>query len=241
MGFGYLLLGYLISLNFVYESLTLLPALGIMYLGLRRLSLYNRPLREALLWFYPTVAVSAVSFATELLRMGAVLAEETHAALSGILLPLTAVLLLFFHERLLTGIGLLAEETELPKLFVRARRNRFFSILVYGILALLYLPIRAEWFVTLNAAAFLPMLVARFVTLLLNALLIGSAYRLIAAPEDVDMERKKTGIAWLDNMREENDRREAEKTAEKKKALADIYHAREQKYREKQKNKRTKK
>ncbi len=241
MGFGYLFLGYLISVNFVYEALTLLPALGLMYVGLRRLSLYNRPLREALIWLYPSLAVAGGSFAIELLRMAGAISEATQTAIAGILSPLTALLLLLFHERLLTGIGLLAEETALPKLLVRARRNRVFSILVFGILALLYLPIKTDWFYTLSASAFLPVLIARFVTGVLNAMLIYSAYMWISTPEDVDMKRKKTGIDWLDRMNEERDRREEEKTEKKKKELAEIYRASEQKYREKQKNKRTKK
>ena len=55
------------------------------------------------------------------------------------------------------------------------------------------------------------------------------------------MKRKKTGIGWLDKFNEENDRRDEEKTARKKQELADIYHAHEKKYREKQNQKRTRK
>lgn len=241
MGFGYLFVGYLLTVNFVYESLTLLPAAIIMWPGLRRLRLYNQPLREASVWLYPIMAAAAVSFVLEILRMASLIPEATHTAVFSLLSPLLSVLMIFFHERLLSGIGLLAEETELDKLHLRARRNRFFSLFVFGLTAILYLPIQADWFAALNAAAFLPVLVCRFVTVILNAILIYSAYMWICTPDDVDMARKKTGIGWLDKMNEENDRRAEEKNARKQQELADIYHAREKKYREKQANKRTRK
>ncbi len=241
MGFGYLFIGYLLTVNFVYESLTLLPATLIMFPGLRRLRVYNQPLREAAVWLYPLMAVAFVSCVTELLRMTSVISDTTHTALFSVLSPLSAVLMVLFHERLLSGIGLLCQETELDKLYLRARRNRFFSLFVFGLTAVLYLPIKADWFAALNAAAFLPVLVCRFITAILNAVLIYSAYMWICTPDDLDMKRKKTGIGWLDKFNEDNDRREEEKNARKKQELADIYHAREKKYREKQNKKGTRK
>lgn len=241
MGFGYLFVGYLLTASFVYESLTLLPALLIMWPGLRRLRLYNQPLREAAVWLYPLTIAAGASFVTEVLRMTALIGESVHTSVFSLLSPLSCVLMLFFHERLLSGIGLLAQETGLDKLHVRARRNRFFSLFVFGLTAILYLPIHADWFMALNAAAFLPVLVCRFITVILNAVLIYSAYMWICTPDDLDMKRKKTGIGWLDKFNEENDRRDEEKTARKKQELADIYHAHEKKYREKQNQKRTRK
>ena len=50
------------------------------------------------------------------------------------------------------------------------------------------------------------------------------------------MQRKKTGIAFLDELNEKMDKKEEEAQQKKKEALADIYHKREAKYREKHKN-----
>ena len=80
------------------------------------------------------------------------------------------------------------------------------------------------------------MLLLRLVVMLMNAVLIYSAYMQICLPEDVDMPRGKTGIALLDEMNEKMDRREEEKLAKKKEELARIYRERQAKYREKQQN-----
>jgi hypothetical protein len=84
--------------------------------------------------------------------------------------------------------------------------------------------------------AFVPVLLCRLVAMLLNAILIYSCYMWICLPEDVEMQRKKTGIQFLDDLNERLDKKEEEAQKKKKEALADIYHKREAKYREKHKN-----
>ena len=59
MGFGYLFLGYVISLNFlVYSALTMPIAVVLMLRGMLSLSRFNRPLKEAYLLLWPTLLLS---------------------------------------------------------------------------------------------------------------------------------------------------------------------------------------
>ncbi len=241
MGFGYVLLGYLISLNFVYQQLTMLPATLLILLGMLKLGQYNRPLREALYLLCPTAAVAAVSFVYEVGRMFGLISQTGWERANGVLSPLTLALYLLFTLRLLSGIVELSKETELPELVFRARRNTVLTIITYALYVFLELPITAAWYASFAMHAALPALLFHFITMMLNSLLIFSCYRLICLPEDVDMPRGKTGIAFLDKLNDKLDEREERAIAEKKQALSDLYRKREAEYREKQTKKKGKK
>ncbi len=235
MGLGYLVLGYLLSLNFfVYHYLTLLPALLLMFAAMMRLSVYNRPLREAKLSLYPTVACAAIAFLLELGRLFGAVTEALYSSVNAYLAPVFLLLLALFTDRLLSGLALLAKETELPKVEYAAKRDRLFSAVAYAAYVLCSLPLPFDGYASLVAHAFAPVLLLRLIVTLMNARLIYSCYMQICLPEDVDMPRKQTGIAFLDEMNEKMDKREEERTAKKKEELARIYHEREAKYREKQ-------
>jgi hypothetical protein len=184
------------------------------------------------------LAVEAARFLFEILRFAAVIDAARFNSFSDILVPLSTVLLLCFHERLLSGLEELAIETELPKLRYRAKRNRLFSILTYSLMLAIALPIESELYKTLTASAFLPVLVALLVTITLNAILIWSCYMWICMPEDLEMKRKKTGIGWLDRIEDTLEADEEKRQAEKKAELEKIFRDRQAKYREKQKRKK---
>lgn len=240
MGFGLLFVGYLLTLNFNYESLSLFPALCLILAALFSLSPYHRAFYEARLWGFALAGFSFVYFAAELLRMAGVLGEDIFRPLRGLLVPAVALLMLVLHDRLLRGCEALSEETELPKLQYAAKRNRFLSLIAYSLYLLLSLPISADWYATLSLVAAAPVLLFRFVTGCLNAYLIWRCYMWICRPEDVNMERRRTGIEWVDRRAEEADRREEEQQAEKKRELEKIYRARQEKYRQKQQKGRKK-
>lgn len=240
MGLGYLTLGYLLSLNFfAYHYLTLLPALLLMFAGMVKLSVYNRPLREARFLLYPTVAVALLAFLLEGGRLFGAVTEGTYVSLNTYLSPVYLLLLALFTDRLLCGLSALAAETELPKLEYAAKRDRLFSAVAYGAYLFCSLPLPFDWYASAVAHAFAPVLLLRLIVSAMVAYLIYSCYMQICLPEDVDMPRKKTGISFLDEMNEKMDRREEERNAQKKEELARIYHEREAKYREKQANSQT--
>lgn len=241
MGFGYLLLGYIISLNFVYQQLTMLPATLLILLGMLKLSQYNRPLKEALLLLCPTAAVAAISFVYEGGRMFGLIGAAAWEAANNVLSPLVLVLYLLFTWRLLAGIMALGKETDLPQVVFRARRGTVLTLVSYALYIFLELPITAGWYDVFAMHAALPALLFHFVVMILNARLIFTCYRMICLPEDVDMPRHKTGIGFLDRLNDRMDEREERALAEKKQAMADLYHKREAQYREKQANKKGKK
>ena len=241
MGFGYLVLGFLIASNFVYRQITMLIACLLLMLGMLKLGQYNRPLREARLFLCPTLGVAAVSFVYEAGRLLSFFGEDTAKAANNYLSPLSLLFFLLFTWRLLAGIHLLAVETDLPKIAYRAKRNTVFTFIAEGLWLFLDLPITAEWYNTFSFHAAFPVLLCRVVVVCLNAWLLYGCYMQICLPEDVDMPRHKTGIGFLDAWNEKMDAREEAAQAEKKQALADLYHEREKKYKEKQNQKKGRK
>ena len=242
MGFGYLFLGYLISLNFfVYPYLTLLPATLLMLTGMLRLSLYNRPLREATWALYPTAVAAVLAFVLEGGRFLGVMGLSLYESLSAYLSPLFLIMLAIFTDRLLVGLSMLGKETELPKVQFAATRNRLFSLVAYLSYLICSLPVKTDWYASIVAHAWAPVLLLRLIVTFMNAFLIYSCYMQICLPEDVDMPRHKTGIGFLDAWNEKMDAREEAAQAEKKQALADLYHEREKKYKEKQNQKKGRK
>lgn len=234
MGFGYLVVGYFFATNFVYESLTALPAALLMLPGIRRLALYNRPLRGALYLLYFLLVVSLAAFLAEAGRMANLLSSTTFSALHTLLTPALAFAYLLFTATLLSGIAELAQETELEKQYLRARRNRALTVLAYGLCILLSLPFDTDGYAKICAAASLPVLLFRFAVTILNLLLFFSCYMYICLPQDVDMERKKTGIAFVDRMEDKLEEKEKKAQVKKREELAELYRRREKKYREKQ-------
>ena len=242
MGFGYVFLGYLVSLNFlVYSPLTTPLAVVLLLRGMQQLGRFNRPLKEGYIILWPTLVLSLFAFFLELMRMLSLIGNARFEAINAWVSVAMPLALLLFTWRLLCGIAALAKETGLPKLVYRANRNLLFTVLAYAAYIFFSLPFSADWYVSATMHAFVPVLLCRLVAMVLNAMLIYSCYMWICMPEDLDMQRKKTGIAFLDELNEKMDKREEEAQEKKKQALADIYHKREAKYREKQKNRKGKK
>lgn len=238
MGFGYLFVGYLLAINPVYSAFTAVFGVLVMLFGMLRLRRFNLPLSHAGMLIYPMLCVEGARFVLELLRLLSLLPTAAFNSTSSVLTPVSTVLFLLFHERLLSGIEELAIETELPKIRYRANRNRLFSLLSYALSLAIALPIGGEGYLTFTAAAFLPALLALLVTLVLNALLFWSCYMWICLPEDLEMKRPPTGIKWLDRIEDKLERDEEKRQREKKAELEKLFRERQEKYREKEKRKK---
>lgn len=243
MGFGYIFLGYVIAINPVYEGFTLLPAMLLILNGMLKLGAFNRPLKEARLWCYPSLVAALAYFAAETCRMFALLPEPTWKGLGNGAALAFDLLFMLFTLRLLSGIIELARETDLPRILVRAKRNLIFVCLLYPLSLFLSLPVEAEWFIAACRYIYPFLFIFRFVVMILNAVLIYSCYMYICLPEDLDMPRRETGIRFIDEWNRKNDEKETRNIALKKEELAKLYHGREQQYREKmeQKNRKNKK
>ena len=194
MGFGYLVIGYIFAMNFVYEGFTMLPGVLLMLNGMLTLGNFNSPLREARLWLFLALPVSVIRFVAELCRMFSLCPADIYTSLGDLSALVLAILLLLFSLRLFSGIAALAVETGLPDIRFRAKRNAFLTALAY-LFSILY-----------------------------------SCYMYICLPEDLDMPRHDTGIAFLDRLRRKADEKEDMRIAEKKKKLEKIYRERSEKY-----------
>lgn len=240
MGFGYLVFGAVLATNMIYRSLTALPAVLFFFLGGQLLARYNRPLRTAWYCLLPALPLSLLAFCAEGGRLiGLFPTEDTQMWLS-ILLPLCDLFLLLFSLFLFRGIAELAVEVDLPLIRLRAVRAAFLSVLSLSLSLLLSLSLPFDWYTKAVAVATVPVLLFRMAAWLFIAFALFSCYRRICLPEDADMKRKKTGIRFLDALREKADRREEEAQAREQAALAELMEERREKYRKKQEEKKKK-
>lgn len=134
MGIGLVLVGYLFCLN-LFNVYTLLPASVLMYLGLSKLSRFNRPLRVAKYLTFPTGAAGAAGCVLLLVRTFfpglSPDAAETASHLISLFGDLSLAALLF---SVLGGMSLLCAEVGLPR-----QRASVISCQVYTLLY--YLPV----------------------------------------------------------------------------------------------------
>lgn len=244
MGFGYLFFGVFLAANFLaYPGLTMLPAVLLMLVGMLTLGNFNRPLGQARILLFPAALVSLGCFALAALELFKILPVESYNTFYKPLSLALEILMMAFTLRLLAGIALLGQETDLPKIVFRAKRNAILIAVAYGLFILCSLPIEVEWFKYATAYIYAPLVIFRLIAMILNAVLIYSCYMYICMPEDLDMPRRKTGIRFLDELFEKMDRREEEQAARTKEELAKLYHEREAEYRarEAEREKNTKK
>ena len=232
MGFGYLFLGVFLVINFLaYAGITTFPAILLMLMGMLTLGNFNRPLGTARLLLFPAALLAAARFVFDLLSLFGMAAKvETVSVIVSLALELFMML---FTLHLLAGIALLGEETELPKIVFRAKRNAILLGVAYTLSILFSLPITADWYKLACAYVVPPLIIFRLIAMLLNAFLVYSCYMYICMPEDLDMPRRKTGIRFLDEWAEKMDRHEEERAARTKEELEKIYRTREAMYREK--------
>lgn len=233
MGFGYLFFGVFLAANFLaYAGITMLPAVLLMLMGMLTLGNFNRPLGQARLLLLPTALLALVRFVLDILALFNLLSADLPVFVA-VSLALE-VFMMLFTLRLLAGIALLGQETELPKIVFRAKRNAILLGVAYALSVLFNLPITAEWYRLACAYVLPPLIIFRLIAMLLNAFLVYSCYMYICMPEDLDMPRRKTGIRFLDEWLEKSDRREEEQAERTREELAKLYHGREAEYRERQ-------
>lgn len=217
MGFGLLFVGYFavtfLTLN-TAGFLIRLVGYGIILTALGKLRQYHRAF--GLAW-WGGVLMLLVSAALALAGVGEFLYESllissrwvSEFAMT-VLGYVEQVSSLVFHALLLWAIRAIARETEVNKIATNAVRN-FVFLCIYEIVYLVgILPVEAIH----NATARLGLiaLLVYFVCVILNLVLFGSCYAWICDEGDVEMQRKPSHFAFVNRMREKNERR-AEKAA----------------------------
>lgn len=237
MGFGYLLLGYLLQFTMRADTIRadeILNFVGyiLLMIGLCKLAVYNRGFRMAK---YVCAALLPLGFPVFLRQVGAILLiKGVNTPLAGfdtvhdVLTVIITVLLLIFHVFLLWGIADMAKEVELPKLRVAAVRNILISSLSY--ILLLLFRIDENIFGSISRYFDTPLLFLDFCRLLLCGICVFNCYRLICLPGDEDMPGRDTLFSRIANRKKNKEKpmTPEEKTAAEKAAYNETMRRRQE-------------
>lgn len=125
MGFGYVFLGCLLTVNVTYHNFTDIFAVALMLLGLSTLAPYAKGFSLAFKTGLPLLGVSLVGF---LLAVFSLFGFITFPVwLSPTLSAVGFVCKFFFFWLFFMGVDEVAKETDIPKLRAHAMRSRFLT------------------------------------------------------------------------------------------------------------------
>ena len=234
MGFGLLFVGYFAATFLTLNSagfLIRLVGYGIILAAVGKLRQYHRAFGLArwgsalMLLVSAALAFAGVGeFLYESLLIPSRLVSDFAMTVLGYVEQVSS---LVFHALLLWAIRAIAMETEVNKIAVNAVRN-FVFLCIYEVVYLVgILPVEAIH----NASARLGLiaLLVYFVCVVLNLILFGSCYAWICDEGDVEMRRKPSRFAFVNRMREENERRAEKAAAETRAYRKELLEKRKQK------------
>ena len=225
MGFGYLLLGYLVSfvLSLTVDRLGLgglagLLGYALMLFGLMELERYQRAFAPAKWLALPPLVLSAFHLADaldELFLWQLPLFGEQPMQILCWIEVLFAVLL---QLAVLHGIRMLALEVELKHIATKAIRN----MLVVGLYGVLYLLVELPESLMGRVGQYLewPLLLVELVMIVLNLLLFLSCNKNICAAGDEDQPQRPSRFAFINRMNEAYERNR-QKNADRARADAE--------------------
>ena len=203
MGFGFLFIGYFAAfIGFI--SFARLFGYGVMLLATKKLKQYNTAFGYLELACGFMLTVSLASSVVDLLNM---LMGDGYVADAVVMAIRNAEIFLScaFSLLMLWCIKRIADETEEKKISFGAVRNCVF-ILIYAVAyAISLLPLGFTKYFSL------PLLLVQLTWIILNLVLIFSCYAKICDESDVEMERKPSRFAFVNEMRAQSDARQKEK------------------------------
>lgn len=248
MGFGLLVIGYIMLFSFPICGIDVFPdLLGyiLMWAGLRKLSPYHKNfcaakyIAAALIPFGAvTLAVQVVSCLNTLGYVGGTAVEWILHVLLPALELLLAFLIFVYHYYLLFGIRALAQEVELPKIARKVLRNWILTILYYTLTFAAILTGYTSLSETFPYLVYLNPIVALFgiLWIVLNTVQLYSCYMWICLPGQEDITES---LPWYRRKNEEPTPEELKEREEKQRREYDAEMKRRQEERTK-KNKRGK-
>lgn len=229
MGFGLLVIGYIMLFNFPIYGIDVFPdLLGyiLMWAALRKLSLYHKFFRVAKYIAAALMPLGTLTLAIQIVsclsRLGYLQGGAVDWTLN-VLLPALELFLAFiifvYHYYLLIGIRALAQEVELPKIARKVKRNWILTILYYVLTLIGIMTGYAGLTERFPYLMYLNPLLALFGVLwiVLNTIQIYSCYMWICLPGQEDIteslpwyRRKKTDEPTPEELKalEEKQRRE---------------------------------
>ncbi len=210
MGFGTLFFGYFLLLNITYFSFTDLIASLVMALGFYKLYGINNYFRGAFYTVFGLSAIGLVELGVEFYAMFAP-TFDADAIFAYTTIPrsvIIAVITLF----MLIGIENVADEVNLPTLASRARYSMPFTLVIYGISALLEIPY-LERIIPVEVLAALSVftLIAVLVIVVINLVTIYSSYMKICMPDEIDNDvDKPSRFEFVNKYRERSEKKQRE-------------------------------
>ena len=204
MGFGYLLIGYLITFviyitvnSLGIGGLALLLGYGVMFYALNTLTLYQRAFIYAK-WVQVPLAVTALySIAESLAELLFIKIPMVTPTTAAVMDWITFLLMVFFNVAMLYGIRVLAQEVGLKHIALKAVRNTVFVGLYAVLMLVAKLPLLSE-----GAKAYLtlPIVMLDVVWVVLNLLLLVSCAKNICPAGDEDQPPKRSRFAWVNRI-----------------------------------------
>jgi hypothetical protein len=221
MGFGYIFVGSVLTVNVVAHGYTDLIAYALILIGMMTLKDYGPRLKTAYYAAWPLLFVGLI----ELLLYGATFLGFNASTLFGFVESdrellmdadlLNQVFLLIFTFLLLRGLRTLAKETDTFALESRVFRNQIFAVLYHVPMAFLNLSFENPTVNRVQNYMMFPFLLFGFVYLILQAKLIFSFYMWICPEEDINMERRPSKLGIINSLNRVSDKID-EKTVERK-------------------------
>ena len=198
MGFGWLFIGSVIGINFVYNGFTDIISFLLILYALLLLSRHNKYFKSSLYAIIPLCIAGLCFFVFEFLTILDIELVSNKELIYSYYAILSAILKLIYTALLLKGIETLAFELDIPNIRVRAFRNRLFIYLYYVLQ--ICTELNNEAFAKFARYAILPVMLFGFVCLILNAVLFYSCYMWICLEGDEDMERKESKFSFLNKL-----------------------------------------
>lgn len=223
MGFGYLLIGYLIAFvvkvtvsGLGFGGLTLLVGYAVMLYGLMQLRLYHRAFAWSEWILIPLMLTAVYEQIRSLCDLFLWELPLVNAAANTVFEWVTFALIIVFHFALLYAVRMIVGEVGLLHIATKAIRNMILTGL-YGVLTGVYYLTAGS-----DAAKYLSFSVVllNFAWVICNLLLLLSCNKNICRAGDEDQPVKPSRFRWLDRMNNayeanrqkaiDNTRREAE-------------------------------
>lgn len=207
MGFGLLLIGYLatylLSLAGGYGCYPAIVGCFFLLYALFKLSEYEKRFLYAFYAVMPITLCVLFKVIAEIVGMGG----ETLPLIFGTEMFSKAVSYIkfvsdvVFHVMLFLAVSKTAKDTELPKI----RRTALSDLVIYGVYSVSAL---ANLIFPTQRYIFMFAFIAMLLCTVLNSVMIGLCYMKIADENDADMKAKPSRFKFVNDFREEYDKRE---------------------------------
>ena len=227
MGFGILLIGYVMFFNVQAQNIAIDPFCDLvgyilMLIGLCRLGHYNRGFRIAKALDIALLPVGVLTLLLQIQKTCVFYKIQTPiealAKITPVYTVVLSVLVLAFHAALYLGIYEMATEVSLEKLRRAALRNLLITAFYYLIMLFLQLfgSLLGDFAKYFNG----PMRLYGYVWILLGIVCVFNCYRLICLPGDENMPPRNNLLyrVWNRKKKQEPPKTEAEKIEEAKRA-----------------------